>query len=311
MTRIDEPQRATPFSALKQNPADATGHRKGVLMMIGAGLCWSTGGILVRNVKLEDPWEIVFWRSVFMVGFMFGVLALWHRGRTFERIAAVGRQGALSGALLGSTFFFFILSVTRNTVANTMVLMSVGPFFAAAFGWIFLGERVPSRTWSAMAAALAGMVLMFSEGLESGRTLGNVLALGVPAAFALNVVVLRRAHASVSMVPAVMLAGSFSIIVSLPLAWPFTCTLRDLTVLWVMGWVQLGLGCVLMTMATRHLSAGEVGLFLLLETTLGPIWVWLGLGERPASTALIGGLIVIGALLANGLLGMRDRPPST
>ena len=311
MTRIDEPQRAMPFSTLKQNPTDATGHRKGVLLMIGAGLCWSTGGILVRRVTLTDPWEIVFWRSVFMVMFMLGVLAFWHRRKMFQRIAAVGRQGALSGALLGSTFFFFILSVTRNTVANTMVLMSVGPFFAAAFGWIFLGERVPSRTWSAMAAALAGMVLMFSEGLESGRTLGNVLALGVPAAFALNVVVLRRAHASVSMVPAVMLAGSFSIIVSLPLAWPFTCTLRDLTVLWVMGWVQLGLGCVLMTMATRHLSAGEVGLFLLLETTLGPIWVWLGLGERPASTALIGGLIVIGALLANGLLGMRDRPPST
>jgi len=310
MTRIDEPQRTTSFPALKQNPAEA-GHRKGVLMMIGAGLCWSTGGILVRNVELADPWEIVFWRSVFMVVFMLAVLAFWHRGRTFEKIVAVGRQGALSGALLGSTFFFFILSVTRNTVANTMVLMSVGPFFAAVFGWVFLSERVPSRTWSAMAAALAGMVLMFSEGLESGRNLGNVLALGVPAAFALNVVVLRRAHASVSMVPAVMLAGSFSIIVSLPLAWPFTCTLRDLTVLWIMGWLQLGLGCILMTMATRHLSVGEVGLFMLLETTLGPVWVWLGLGERPASTALIGGLIVIGALLANGLLGMRGRPPST
>ena len=311
MARIDEPQRATPFPALKQNPAEATGHRRGVLMMIGAGLCWSTGGILVRNVELADPWEIVFWRSVFMVVFMLAVLAIWHRGRMFERIAAVGREGALSGVLLGSTFFFFILSVTRNTVANTMVLMSVGPFFAAVFGWVFLSERVPSRTWSAMAAALAGIVLMFSEGLESGRTLGNVLALGVPIAFALNVVVLRRSHASVSMVPAVMLAGVFSIILSLPLAWPFTCTLRDLTVLWIMGWLQLGLGCVLMTMATRHLSAGEVGLFMLLETTLGPVWVWLGLGERPASIALAGGLIVIGALLANSLLGMRDRPPST
>src|SRR3972149_8144569 len=139
MTRIDEPQRATPFSALEQNPADATGHRKGVLMMIGAGLCWSTGGILVRNGALTDPWEIVFWRSVFMVVFMLAVLAFWHRGRTFEKIAAVGREGALSGALLGSTFFFFILSVMSNTVANTLVLMSGGPFFAAAVGWVFFG----------------------------------------------------------------------------------------------------------------------------------------------------------------------------
>lgn len=310
MTRIEESQRAAPFSALKQNPTDATGHRKGVLLMIGAGLCWSTGGILVRNVTLTDPWEIVFWRSVFMVMFMLGVLVFWQRRKTFQRIAAVGRQGALSGALLGSTFFFFILSVTRNTVANTLVLMSIGPFFAAVFGRIFLGERVPSRTWSAIAAALAGIVLMFSEGLQSGGSLGNLLALGVPTAFALNVVVLRRAHASVSMVPAVMLAGSFSIIVSLPLAWPFTCTLHDLTVLWIMGWLQLGAGCVLMTIATRYLSAGEVGLLALLETTLGPVWVWLGIGERPTNIALVGGIIVIGALLANGLLGMRDRPPS-
>jgi drug/metabolite transporter (DMT)-like permease len=207
--------------------------------------------------------------------------------------------------LLASTFFFFILSLTRNTVANTFVLMSIGPFFVALFGRIFLGERVPLRTWNAIVVALAGIVLMFFEGLDSGRSLGNLLALGVPTAFALNVVVLRRAHAHVSMVPAVMLAGIFSILIALPLAWPLSPTLRDLTVLWIMGWVQLGLGCVLMTMATRYLPASEVGLFALLETMLGPIWVWLGIGERPTNIALIGGLIIIGALLANVFWGFR------
>jgi drug/metabolite transporter (DMT)-like permease len=146
---------------------------------------------------------------------------------------------------------------------------------------------------------------------QACRSMGDrLLALGVPTAFALNIVTLRRAHASVSMVPAVMLAGLFSIIVSLPLAWPLTPTLHDLTVLCIMGWVQLGTGCILMTMATRYLSAAEVGLFALLETTLGPIWVWLGIGERPTGIALAGGLIVIGALLGNGLLGMRNRPVS-
>jgi drug/metabolite transporter (DMT)-like permease len=279
--------------------------------MIGAGLCWSTGGILVRNVIHTDPWGIVFWRSVFMVIFMLGVLVFWHRSKTFERIAGVGIQGALSGALLASTFFFFILSITRNTAANTFVLMSVGPFFVAFFGWVFLGELVPLRTWSAITVALMGIVLMFSDGLDAGRTIGNLLALGMPIAFALNVVILRRARASVSMVPAVMLAGLFSILVSLPFAWPLTPNLNDLTVLWVMGWVQLGTGCVLMTIATRYLSAGEVGLFALLETTLGPIWVWLGIGERPTDLALMGGLVVIGALLVNGVLGMRDRSASS
>jgi drug/metabolite transporter (DMT)-like permease len=287
--------------------AKAPSRRKGVLLMIGAGLCWSTGGILVRSVVLTDPWEIIFWRSVFMVIFMMGVLTLRHRAKVMEKILEVGLPGILAGALLASTFFFFILSVTRNTVANTLVLMSVGPFFVALSGRIFLGEMVSLRTWGTISAALVGIVLMFSEGLDSGRTIGNLLALGVPVAFGLNVVILRRTHASVSMAPTVMLAGIFSIVVSFPFAWPFTPTLRDFVVLGVMGWVQLGIGCVLMVMAARYLSAAEIGLFALLETILGPVWVWLGFGERPTDMALVGGLIVISALLLNGMLGMRER----
>src|SRR4030042_134220 len=147
----------------------ASAHRKGLFLMIGAGLCWSTGGILVRNVTLTDPWEIVFWRSVFMVIFLFGVLIFWHRTKVFVKIAEVGLQGVLAGVLLASTFFFFILSITRNTVANPLGLMSVSPFFMAGLGRIFLGERVLLRNWRAIAGALAGIVIMFSEGLESGR----------------------------------------------------------------------------------------------------------------------------------------------
>ena len=293
--------------SLNRRVQDRHRHSWGVLLMIGAGLCWSTGGILVRNVKLADPWEIVFWRSVFMVIFLMGVLAFWHRAGVFKKIREVGIQGILAGAFLASTFFFFILSLTHNTVANTLVLMSTLPFFVALFGRLFLSELVPLRTWSAIAVALAGIILMFADGIDSGQSLGNFLALGVPTAFALNVIILRRAHASVNMVPAVMLAGLFSIIVSLPLAWPLTPTLHDLTVLCIMGWVQLGTGCVLMTIATRYLPAVEVGLLALIETTLGPIWVWVSIGERPTDIALVGGLIVIGALLGNGLLGMRNQ----
>lgn len=275
--------------------------------MVGAGFCWSTGGILVRNVALTDPWEIVLWRSIFMVIFLFGVLSVWYRGEVFRRIGEVGTHGTLAGIFLGSTFVLFILSVTRNTVANTLVLMSTSPFFIAFLGMTFLRERVPLRTWSAMAAGLAGITLMFSEGLDQGQSLGNLLALGIPATFALNVMVLRRARAHVNMVPSVMLAGIFSLLFALPLAWPLSPSLRDLTVLGIMGCIQLGTGCLLMTIAVRYLSAGEVGLLSLLETTLGPIWVWLGIGERPTDLALLGGVIVVGSLLANEWLGMRER----
>ena len=275
--------------------------------MIAAGFCWSTGGILVRSADLRDPWEIVFWRSVFMVIFVAAVLAIQNRGRGAGEDHPVRNAGRLVGLALGATFFFFILSVTQTTVANTLVLMSTGPFFAALAGRVFLGEHVPVRTWIAIAVALAGVVLMFADGLGTGQLTGNLLALGVPIAFAANVVVLRRHRASVDLVPSVLLAGVFSIVVAAPLAWPFTPTVRDLVVLGTMGVAQVGAGCVLMTVASRYLTAGEIGLLALLETLLGPIWVWLGIGERPTPLALAGGAIVLGALLANAAAAWRSR----
>jgi drug/metabolite transporter (DMT)-like permease len=273
--------------------------------MLAAGLCWSTGGIFVRNVAMANAWEIVFWRSIFMVLFLFGMLAWWHRGAVWSKISAVGAAGLLSGALLAATFFFFILSITRNTAANTFVLMSTGPFFVALMGLAFLGERVPGRTWAAIAVALAGITLMFAEGLDAGRSFGNLLALGVPAAFAVNIVILRRMHATVDMVPAVLIAGLISIVVAIPFAWPLAPAPRDLALLAPMGVVQLGLGCVLMTRATRYLTASEIGLLCLVETILAPIWVWIGVGERPSALALAGGMVVITALIGNEWFGMR------
>jgi len=287
------------------DPNFSAARRKGVLLMVAAGLCWSTGGIFVRSAATTDGWEIVFWRSVFMAAFLFTVLCAWHRGAVWRKIAAVGGAGVLSGALLGATFFFFILSLVRNTAANTFVLMSTAPFFAALFGWAFLRERVPARTWVAMAAALGGITLMFADGLDAGRTLGNALALGVPTAFALNVVVLRRMHAAVDMVPAVMIAGLISAVVAAPFALPLEVGARDLALLAAMGCIQLGLGCLLMTRATRYLAAGEIGLLTLIETILAPIWVWLGVGEAPTLLALVGAAIVLGALAANEWVGFR------
>ena len=280
--------------------------RDGVLLMIGAGLCWSTGGIFVRSVSSTDGWEIVFWRSIFMAVFLFAVLAVWHRGEVWSKIRAVGAPGILAGALLAATFFFFILSMMRNTAANTFVLMSTGPFFAAIFGALFLGERVPLRTWLAICVALGGATLMFADGLDEGRTVGNLLAVSVAVVFALNVVIMRRMHATVDMVPAVMIAGLISIAVALPFALPLEVSARDLAVLAPMGCVQLGVGCLLMTRATRVLAAGEIGLFSLIETILAPLWVWIGVGERPTSLALAGALVVLGAVLANEWIGLRS-----
>ncbi|MEO8675330.1 MAG: DMT family transporter [Casimicrobiaceae bacterium] len=277
----------------------AARHRRAITFMVVAAVCWSSGGLLVRALSITNAWEIVFWRSLFMALFVAGVLLVLHGRRMPQAVLAVGRPGLVSGMFLAGTFFFFIGSLTRTTVANTFVLMSVSPFLAAIAGRVFLQERVPARTWIAMTVAFAGMIVMFADSLDAGRLSGNLLALGVSACFAGQVTVLRKYHAHVDMLPQVMVAGIVSLAVALVLAPPFAATTRDLLILALMGCVQLGTGCLLATAASRSLSATELGLLALLEPILGPLWVWALMGEQPGRAALTGGAIVLAAVIAN------------
>ncbi|HVO89868.1 MAG TPA: DMT family transporter [Casimicrobiaceae bacterium] len=275
-------------------------HRRAIAFMIVAPVCWSSGGYLVRQLSIANAWEIVFWRSLFMVLFVAGVLFVMHRRRTLHAIAQVGWPGIVSGAFLAGAFFFFIASLTRTTVANTNVLMSVGPFLAALAGYWLLRESVPARTWVAMTVAFAGIVVMFADSLDAGQWAGNLLALGVPCCFAGQVTMLRKFRAKVDMLPQVMLAGLISVAGAALFVVPsFTASSRDLVVLAIMGCIQLGAGCLLATAASRELSATEMGLLALLEPILGPVWVWALMGEHPGVPALVGGLIVLGAVVAN------------
>ena len=280
-----------------------------MLYMVIASVCWSTGGLFVRLLSFADAWEIVFWRSVFMALFVAAALALMHRDGMPRAVRAVGWPGLLSGAFLAGQFFLFIASITRTTVANTFVLMSVSPFLAALAARAFLHERVPARTWIAMGVAFSGIVVMFSDSLDTGRLAGNLLAIGVSVLFALNVTVLRKVHAQVDMLPTVMIAGVLSIAIALPPALPFEASARDLAILAAMGCVQLGTGCLLLVAASKRLTATEIGLLALLEPILGPIWVWVLLGENPGRLALAGGAIVLSAVLANEVYAAwRGRP---
>ena len=273
--------------------------------MIAAGLCWSTGGILVRSVTVTDAWEVVFWRSLFMAAFVSVFLTVRYRHRALAQLTAVGLPGMVASVFLASASFLFILAVMRTTVANALVLMSTAPFAAALFGRVFLGERVPRRTYLAMVAGLAGITLMFADALGSGTLSGNLLACGVPVVFAANVILLRRMGVTTDMVPTVLLAGLLAVAVALPLGWPLTASWYDVGVLAVMGIFQLGCGCLFFMLAVPHLSAAEIGLLSLLETTLGPVWVWLGIGERPSDPALFGAMVVVLSLMMNEIVGMQ------
>jgi len=277
----------------------ASRHARAIVFMLVAATCWSSGGYLVRQLSIANAWEIVFWRSLFMALFVAGVLLAMHGRATPRAIRAAGLPGLVAGAFLAGTFFFYIGSLTRTSVANTNVLMSVSPFLAAlAARWI-LREPVPPRTWVAMAAAFAGIVVMFAQSLDPGRLLGNLLALGVSCCFAAQLTVLRRFHATVDMLPQVLAAGVISSVVAVAMMPPPAATAHDLAILAVMGCVQLGTGCLLATAASRQLSATELGLLALLEPILGPVWVWMLMNEHPGAATLVGGAIVLAAVFAN------------
>jgi len=288
-------------------PPGASRHRRGVLLMIGATLCWASAGMLVRNMDLRDSWEITFWRSMFMTLFILGVLAVQYRGEMFERLRAVGLPGVIAGALWALMYLCFILALGHTSVGNVLVLSSISPFTAALLGRAFLHERVPSRTWIAMLAAFAGIVAMFVESIGSGGLVGNLIALAIPFAFAVNVSILRKSHARVDMIPTLVLSGVFSMAIALPFALPLEPGAKDIGLLAIMGVVQLGLGVLLMILAAPHLKAAEIGLLAVLEIIFGTYSTWLVVGERPGTGALIGGAVVILALVINELFGLRER----
>ncbi len=288
-------------------------HARGVVLMLIAPVFWSLAGVFVRQLEAAARWELVFFRSAFCV---VGTLLLgWllYRGDLLKRLFSIGWVGMLSGALWGVQFTCFMLALTYTSVASTTIIISLSPLIATVLAWFILKERVPLRTWVISSIAVAGIFIIFWADLGAGGWLGNLIALSVPLAAGANWVLLRARHANVDLVMAVMVGGVFAAFASLPLALPFQATAFDVGILAFLGFFQLALPCVLAVIAARHLSPTEMSLLGLLEVVLGPLWAWLGAGERPAGGTLAGGGIVLGAMLVEAVArgrtaGARNAP---
>jgi len=275
---------------------------RGAALVCAAALCWSLGGLFVRLIGNHlDGWTIAFWRSAFMVLAVGAWVAAANGLRTIAVYRVMGWAGVLSGLLLAISFVAFILAITRTSVANAVVLQSAAPLAAAALSRVCLGERLSPTTLVAILVAVAGVALMFAGALGGGDLLGNTLALGVAIAFGANIVVVRAAR-GIDLVPATVLAGLFALAATLPFASWDAPSAVDFSLLAAMGIVQLGLGLFLFMRGAPQLTAAQVGLLTLLEVILAPIWVWLAFGEVPSLLSLIGGGVVLAALLLHAAL---------
>jgi drug/metabolite transporter (DMT)-like permease len=270
----------------------------------GAALCWSSGGLLARLVG-TDAWTTVFWRGLFCAAFLLAIVAVRNRRARASSRLAFGWPGVAMAACFATASTCFINALARTSVANALVIQSTSPFIAALAGWLWMGERVRRRSWLAMAAALLGTVVMAWRSWDAGSVEGDLLALATAAAFAAATVVVRR-HRDVDMTAAAGLAGLFGSAAAWGFARPLEATAADLALLALFGSAQLGLGLILFTAGARLIPVAEASLIAVLESILGPVWVWLALGETPAAASLAGGTIVLGALVVHTALDLAE-----
>lgn len=278
-------------------------HRRAVLLMLLVTLLWSSAGVVTRHLDAARGFEITFWRSSFNALALVIILGVM-RGRALL-LTLRGTAVWLSGLCWAVMFTAFMVALSLTTVANVLVTMSLSPLFTAVFARLFLRQPVPARTWGAIAVAGAGIAWMFG-GQLGGPLTGVVIALGVPLAAASNWCLLQKVGGRVDMLPAVLIGAVISLSAMLPLAWPLQADAHDLGLLAFLGVFQLAVPCLLAVRLARELPSHEIALLGQAETLLGVLWAWVFAGEHPGTAALIGGSLVLVALIANEALA----PPS-
>jgi drug/metabolite transporter (DMT)-like permease len=269
----------------------------------------SPDGLFIRLISDAGHLEIIVWRAFFIGISMLAILTVVHRGRLFGVFRGLGAWGWLAVGLLSGTQIGFVGAMTHTSVANTLVILATMPLFAALIGRVFLKERVAPRTLMAMGLGFVGIVVIFAGSLGGGTLSGDLMALATAALHGTHLVVLRKAGHRI-ILPSLCLSGFVASMVVLPFADPLGVTAPDLGIIAFQGLIQMPAALVLFFTGTRYTPAAEIALMSLLETILGPIWAWLGVGEVPPAASLAGGSIVVAAIAINAVAAMlppRDR----
>lgn len=286
-------------------------HGQAVWLMVAVTLMWSIAGVVSRQLESAQRFEVTFWRSFFTAVSLLVILPVWQGPGVFARMHWRSRAFWLSGLCWSVMFTAFMVALTLTTVANVLVTMSLGPLLTALLARVFIGHRLPLRTWLAIVVAGAGIAWMYGSQLGGQSSVwAYLVTLCVPLAGAVQWTVVQRSQAQgeqLDLVPCVLIGAVISALTTLPLSFPLAATVSDIGWLALLGLVQLAIPCVLSVMCARVLKAPEVALLALLEVIFGIALAWLGAGEAPGPTVLSGGSLVIGALLVNEILAWKQR----
>ena len=279
--------------------------------MVLVALLWSTAGVVTRHLDSARTFEVTFWRALFASISLLIILPLFQGRTVFHKIRRGGAALWISGARWAVMFTAYMVAFTLTTVGNVLVTLSVGPLLTALVARVLIGYRVPLRTWAAIVVAGAGMAYMFSAQVGSASVLGSLVALSIPIAAAINWTISQHGHNQghdVDLVPAVLIGAVLSATATCLLALPLRASAHDVALLASLGLFQLAIPCVLCMLCARVLHAPEISLLQLLEVIFGILLAWVGANEIPAPSVLLGGSLVIGALVANEWFGWKKKP---
>jgi len=277
--------------------------RRGQLFVALAAIAWSTAGVMQRELSVDTATQLAG-RAVFAFLALLAFVTVLNRGRPLAAFRSMGVAGLAVAVCTAFASSFFIVALNYANVANVLFIQAVAPVVAALLAWIALGEPVSRRSWVAMAIAVLGVALMVG-GAGSGGVIGIGSSLVMALAFAIAIVITRHRR-DVSMAPAICLSQLLVVLAIAPLASFGAASEHDLTFLVLLGVGQMGLGLAFLTIGARLIPAAEVALITLLEVVLAPLWVWIAISERPAPTAIAGGIVVILAVVLQTT--QRARP---
>jgi drug/metabolite transporter (DMT)-like permease len=280
-----------------------TDYARGFALATVGVVVLSPDSLLVRLIE-TDVWTLLFWRGLLAALALGVILGVRYRSATPEILHAIGRLGVVAALLMAASTVLFVTSIRTTSVANTLVILSAAPLFAAVLARVFLSEAVSAHTWTAVITVFVGIAIIFAGGLGGGTLLGDLSAVGAAFTFASAFVIFRHAR-GVDMAPTLVLMGLILAVGVSPLASPLAVDARAFAYLLILGVVVLPVSFVLIVAAPRYIPAPDATLITLLEAVIGPLWVWLVLAEVPARETFFGGALILGTLILRAAAGLR------
>ena len=266
-----------------------------LLVFLGA-LSLSFGGLIVKSFEGANLWQILFWRSIFFILIVSIFLTITYRKNVLKAFVKSGFPGLIGGLILSTGFCGYVFAMYNTTVANTNFIIQTQTIFLAVFGYLFLKEKVSKITLVSIILAISGIILMVGSSLSPGQMSGNIAAFIMPISFAILILIIRK-YPNVDMVPLQLIAGIVAMIIGYLFAGKILISLYDVYLGFLAGFFQLGFGFILITIGARRTPSALVGIIMLTEAVLGPLWAWLFVNEQPPLIVLIGGSIVIISVL--------------